>query len=556
MKRNILLAALPALLMVLWVPCTTQAQTYGGAVLDRDMMMPTEFAALSQTRLFGTARSMAMGGAFASLGGDVSSISINPAGLGMFTQEVLSLTPMISSANASTTAMPSWGSKGNNKTSFGFANIGATFKFVENSSGSLIALNGAVSYNRLADFNSRLSFSSDAQYNGSLVPSIVDIFAMQLEDAALYPASNGDFDFADNPYYWPAQTAYNTFLLDPLTDNAGWATNVIGQNASVRSSYSMVQRGRADEYNFAVGGNVGNFLYFGATLGLQEIVQHTDYTYQEEYLYEGGYAYAPAGVDPIDYQADYSSLLQSTYLTGSGVNLKVGVTARPTRALRVGVAFHTPTCYSLARSYQTEMETLILGNYDDLIPRERFDSYSPEIVDNYEYSWDFRTPAKLIAGASLQVGSFGVVTFDYERQWYNWIRVSNAPGDLAPAEYTSIFEDAYKPTNTFRFGIEAKPIPAIALRAGGGVSSSMLKDESLFYNSPTATSSHYITCGAGFQIGRNVMLDLAYQLYCQDYSPYYLFYNQDTAGEIYGSSRLFESSYNFNYFSATLSFKL
>ncbi len=34
----------------------------------------------SQTEVTGTARSMSMGGAFGALGGDISSIAINPAG--------------------------------------------------------------------------------------------------------------------------------------------------------------------------------------------------------------------------------------------------------------------------------------------------------------------------------------------------------------------------------------------------------------------------------------------------------------------------------------------
>ena len=53
---------------------------FGGAVMDHDIMMARDFASLSQTHAFGTARSMAMGGAFTSLGADMSSISQNPAG--------------------------------------------------------------------------------------------------------------------------------------------------------------------------------------------------------------------------------------------------------------------------------------------------------------------------------------------------------------------------------------------------------------------------------------------------------------------------------------------
>lgn len=542
---------------------SAQAQSYGGAVLDHDIMMPSDFAQLSQTRVFGSARSMAMGGAFTSLGADVSSIGINPAGLGMYSQEVVSFTPMISSTNAETAGLPSW--VGNNKTQFSISNIAATFKLSESSTGSLIALNAAVAYNRLADYNSQMSFSSEGIYDPStnnLVPTIVDVYGMQLAGADLYPATDGSMSYDNNPYYWPAQAAYKTYMLDPTDSNGGWTTNTIGHNASVLSSFELAQKGRADEFSFALGGNIGNYLYFGATLGIQSIEQKSEYTYQEEYNYyadgDGGYAYASASdTQPLDTQAAYAYLRQNVELSGSGYNLKVGLTARPTRALRIGVAFHSPTYYSLARTYQTYMETTILGNDDDYAASERFWTTSPEFIDNYEYSWNFRTPSKLLVGGSIQVGNVGVIAVDYERQWYNWIRVSNSPtSDITSYDFQRTFETNYKPTNTLRIGLEVKPIPTVALRAGMGASSSMLKDESIFYSSPVATSSNYSTFGVGIQFSASTSLDLAYQFYHQDYTPYKLFYAESSDGEAYVSSDLFETSYNSNYFSATLTFRM
>jgi len=47
----------------------------------------------SQTNVGGTARSMAHGGAFGAVGADFSSLSINPAGIGLYKKSELSLTP-------------------------------------------------------------------------------------------------------------------------------------------------------------------------------------------------------------------------------------------------------------------------------------------------------------------------------------------------------------------------------------------------------------------------------------------------------------------------------
>ena len=49
----------------------------------------------SQVFYGGTARFMSMGGAFTALGGDISSLSQNPAGLGVFRSSEITLTPQL-----------------------------------------------------------------------------------------------------------------------------------------------------------------------------------------------------------------------------------------------------------------------------------------------------------------------------------------------------------------------------------------------------------------------------------------------------------------------------
>ena len=95
---------------------------FGGSVLNHDMLWATDLAQLSQTHVFGTARVMGMGGAFTSLGADLSSMSLNPAGLGMYRRNEISLTPLVPMAKASTAGTASW--KGNSKSQFAFANVG------------------------------------------------------------------------------------------------------------------------------------------------------------------------------------------------------------------------------------------------------------------------------------------------------------------------------------------------------------------------------------------------------------------------------------------------
>ena len=94
----------------------------GGLIMDKDLLMPSDFFELSQTQFnFGTARAMAMAGAFTSLGADLSSMSINPAGLGMYRHNDISFTPMMSFVRSDTNADP-YGR--NHRNRFAMANVG------------------------------------------------------------------------------------------------------------------------------------------------------------------------------------------------------------------------------------------------------------------------------------------------------------------------------------------------------------------------------------------------------------------------------------------------
>lgn len=84
--------------------------------MDRDIVTPSDLFELSQTTFsLGTARSMAMAGAFTSLGADLTSMAINPAGLGMYRHNEISITSLMSFARAENNA-PAFNS--NSKTGF------------------------------------------------------------------------------------------------------------------------------------------------------------------------------------------------------------------------------------------------------------------------------------------------------------------------------------------------------------------------------------------------------------------------------------------------------
>src|SRR5699024_10291523 len=98
---------------------------------------------------------------------------------------------------------------------------------------------------------------------------------------------------------------------------------------------------------------------------------------------------------------------------------------------------------------------------------------------------------------------------------------------IYPESYKTEFKSNFRGTNTVRAGVEVKPLPILALRAGGGYTDSMFKDGSLYFNAPYTTESYYFSAGVGVSLSRAVTLDVAYQNLTEKQTAYQLFFSLD-----------------------------
>ena len=120
----------------------------------------TEFDAMTaaKTDLNGTARYMGMAGAFGALGGDVSAIKDNPAGLGIYRSSEVTATFGFRTQNTASNWNGSTDSDGRFK--FTFDNVAAVTAFPtwagRNGGSGLLQSNWSLSYNRLKSFNRRM----------------------------------------------------------------------------------------------------------------------------------------------------------------------------------------------------------------------------------------------------------------------------------------------------------------------------------------------------------------------------------------------------------------
>ena len=72
-----------------------------------------------------------------------------------------------------------------------FANVGVALNVFESPASPLTSLTLGIGMNRIADFNTRYSFSSESRYDPSkpdqLMPTIADVFGQQLGQDGIFP---------------------------------------------------------------------------------------------------------------------------------------------------------------------------------------------------------------------------------------------------------------------------------------------------------------------------------------------------------------------------------
>ena len=540
----------------------------GGLLLDKDLLMPSDMIELSQTQFnFGTARAMAMAGAFTSLGADLSSMSINPAGLGMYRHNDISITPMMSFARAESNADP-YGR--NRRDRFAMANIGGVTNVYEGT-GKLVSVNFGFGYNRIADLNYDYSYQRWGQQ-----ATVGDAYARMLNWSGY---SKNDFynNGGSGNWNWDrvpvdlfnAALAYRGFLIDQTDpeDPSTWKPTWVGKDADIAHFTSMRSRGSIGEYTLSAGLNIDNRFYLGATLGIQSVYQHKYIDYGEEFFYGGGTGAEADGHGPsgLDYQLLWWKLNQDVVIDGTGINFKLGFVYRPFANLRIGAAIHTPTYYALDYKFQSAAAGLAYANnHTDSNVTPDSDGFistagdpnmtSPLVAYEGANNWSFVSPTRLLFGASYTFGNRGVISVDYERDWYNGIRMKNNPTGLdSDLWYNDTFRDNLKGVNILRVGAEFKPLPVLALRAVFGYCGSMLKDDKTILASPVIRQTTYYGAGVGFVLARGVLLDVAYQYLSSDLTDYYLFYAQDNTGMT--ESARYSTSINRHNVAVTLGFR-
>lgn len=378
------------------------------------------------------------------------------------------------------------------------------------------------------------------------VSSLADAFAdmanangLTLNSQNKITDNRGYYDYDMDPYFWGAVMGYKGGLINKGAN--GWYPDEIANGAQMTQRTTLQSRGSAGEFSFAFGFNIDNIFYFGASLDIQSIARKQSINYSEQISYEQG-AQPDAAAYP--YQLTDFRYVQSVNVEGSGIGAKFGVVVRPVEALRIGFAVHTPTYYSMAYRYSASLTSAAVSAGDNPYGWEVIngnvyaEEFTPVLIDGGDYRWTFTTPTRLLAGISCSIGPYAVLSADYEYSFNRALRWSYTPANTG---YTNaVFRNNLMGTHTVRAGIEAKPLPWLSLRAGGGFRTKSIENgyDFVAFSEPVADKLWYASAGLGFRLGKVTSIDLAYQYRNTRYTDYYSFYTKlgDTpnASPLYG----------------------
>ena len=480
----------------------------GIGVLPTMAQSPIDAYNLSQSELRGTARFMAMGGAFTALGGDLSTLTQNPAGIGVYRGSEVGITLDLNFLNSKANGT-NWSNTHFDVNNFGYV---GTYNFGGES--VMQTFSWGVSYNRLNSF-ARQYRGGGMKLNTSLsnyiaqITNGVDPYDMNFNEETHYDP------YIDTNIDWLSILGYSAGVVMPGivqgTDETGASTNILtdrysglfnnglaGTSGEVQG-FEVRERGFVDEYSINFGGNIANTLMWGLGIGIRDL-NYERGTYYAEYMKN---ANIPAGSEPEDGTSQGNcdwELNNAKKITGTGVNLKFGLIYKPVNEFRIGAAIHTPTWYSLTTSYY--------GNI--LYGSELMTSPSNQYTDDAYFDWNLKSPWKFMIGAAGVIAGRGIISVDYEYDAYGSMKTSDSLGDF-PIYHQGI-KDYFKAANTLRVGGEYRITPQFSVRAGYSYSSTNVKTEAADGNLEVLTagtdpsytfnkSTNTYSAGVGYRTG-------------------------------------------------------
>ena len=367
----------------------------------------------------GSARFVGMSGAFGAIGGDISAMNINPAGIAIYNNS--SFSGSISIRNTETTSNYYNNTITTDEAFFDASQAGAVFVFesLNNSKWSKFAV--GFNYRITKDFNN--GFSAEGN---SGIPTFTDF---------------------------------------PIDQNTPHLVYNISEEQRFRSTIN----GELSEINIAFSSVYENKLYAGVALNFYDLNFN-----QETLLTEFN--------NTLDGQELDVDLYQVNNTIGTGFSLNFGVIYKAHQFFRLGLAYQTPTWFTEIlqdTNYGFDNENNIDVGFLQGETTFFAEDQSPYTEANdWQYiAYRLKTPSNLTASAVFIFGKNGLVSIDYTNKNYQNIKLLNGYF----LNENQFYQNKLRATHNVKIGSEWR-MKRLSLRGGYQFEQSPLKNASNLEN--------------------------------------------------------------------------
>lgn len=385
----------------------------------------------STTGAGASARTLGMAGSFSAIGADPSAAMINPGGIATVRRNEFSMGIQFMNTRSVGTYIGEEVSDGRLNFNIPTMHLNLSKVYYDASGkpkkNGLANLSFGFNINRLANFNSRLSF--DGQNTKS---SVTDYFAKVANDQQALPE--------DLWLGYLESIAYSAGAIENLVDGGGFPTTkyvsrYIDSNRNNRQIGTKVQRGSIYEYQFTMGANFSHKIYMGLGLLYSSLNLKDEFDLLE-----------------IDNQNRANpDLAELTYNTsfkdrGAGFGARIGAIFRPNDQLRLGLALHTPKTYNINTDFRYD----ITSTFED-------GANTPKVVNAYTDGYNtgtykVTTPSRVIAALGFVINKAGLINAEVE--FYNYAATKMKSESYAYIAENRNISTLYKSVMIFRIGTE------------------------------------------------------------------------------------------------------
>jgi hypothetical protein len=468
---------------------------------------------LLMPQVTGTARVQGMAGSQTALGGDISSIAGNPAGLGLIKHSQATISPSLLFGGSSSSFI--------NKTTDGFnsnfniGNVGLVISGAKDDmeEGAWRGGSFSLGLTRLSNYNTQFEYRDVNTAKISVDPStgirnssnsyidyVNKLATLNSIDTNVH-AAGANYFYGNpssgqiNPVQAQIYQAYIANIIDKSPPPGAFRpANLFGAYfgriiplGDVKQSVSVKSSGSQNQFDFAYGGNYNDQFYFGGSLGIAYFNNQQDITYSETQVNQRDSLYFSKSL--FDQYKNYTiNKTVSTNLSGQGVNLKAGIIYRPQPWVRVGTNLQTPTLYNIKETREFFQSTTFPSKPGTVFPDDNLAMFKSQ------FNYQLLTPFKWNGGLALTIKKTAIITLDADYLAYNnsYLRGGNgdldADNDAIKAQYQSVIN--------LRGGAEIRT-GNMAFRAGYAKAASPYQNQSKanYYNNGNIS----YTGGFGFQ---------------------------------------------------------